>query len=310
VSTKALALGPGRLGDTAPSGQTLQVSGRALAGLGKIEWCPFAPSELPAEQGPDDAASVIFDAPPATQPMEILGSPVARLRLAASGAHGQVAARLCEVTAEGRSWLVAWGVLDLTRREGLDRFDPLEPGRMYDVEVPLGFVAHRLRPGARWRLAVSAGLWPLVWPSPEPADLTLHLAGCRLDLPVRTAPGEEAAMPIPLAAPPPDDPAASPVFEVTRAPGAVTVAETWPAGPAGSGPDVRLAMTVGDAASCSWRAEQTSAYHWPQGVAGLKATVAVSASATAFHVEEETIATLDGAVVAHIRQVNDVPRRA
>jgi hypothetical protein len=100
------------------------------------------------------------------------------------------------------------------------------------------------------------------------------------------------------------------VFEVTRARGAVTVAETWAASPAGSGPDVRLAMTVGDPASCSWRAEQTSAYRWAQGVAGLKATVAVSASPTAFHVEEETIATLDGAVVAHIRQVNDVPRRA
>ena len=60
---------------------------------------------------------------------------------------------------------------------------PLEPGRRYDVRIPLDAIAHAVAPGHRLRLAVSTVYWPWAWPSPEPVTLTLH--GGRLRLPLR-----------------------------------------------------------------------------------------------------------------------------
>jgi hypothetical protein len=47
-------------------------------------------------------------------------------------------------------------------------------------------MACRLAPGHRLRLALSNSYWPFVWPSPQPAVLTL--AGGHLDLPLHPGP--------------------------------------------------------------------------------------------------------------------------
>jgi hypothetical protein len=145
-----------------------------------------------------------------------------------------------------------------------------------------------------------------VWPSPTAGDLTLHLAACRLELPVRTPPAIEAPMPIGEAAPMAEDRAAWPVFNLDQTGDEIRVTETWPDTPGGSGPNIRLSMTAAVASSCLWQAEQTSRYQWPEGAVALTASVAVTARDGAFHVEEETLATLDGATVAHVRQANAV----
>jgi hypothetical protein len=59
-------------------------------------------------------------------------------------------------------------------------------------------VAHRFKKGSRVRVAISEGLWPLLWPSPQVATLTFDLSACSLILPVRPAPPVEAPFPIPV----------------------------------------------------------------------------------------------------------------
>ena len=59
-------------------------------------------------------------------------------------------------------------------------------------------VAHRFKKGSRIRTAISESLWPLLWPSPKIATLTLDLGACSLILPVRSAPPLEAPFPIPM----------------------------------------------------------------------------------------------------------------
>ena len=78
------------------------------------------------------------------------------------------AVRLTEVDTAGKSWLVSYGLLNLTHRDGHEDPDPLSPGHFYDVKVKLNFAAHRFAKGNRIRVAISESLWPLVWPSPEP----------------------------------------------------------------------------------------------------------------------------------------------
>src|SRR5262249_4453894 len=82
-------------------------------------------------------------------------------------------------------WMITSGILNLTHRTSHEQPAPLEPGRSYEIELPLVFVSQRLRAGNRLRIAVSENFWPLVWPSPQIATLTLTAAVSTLTLPTR-----------------------------------------------------------------------------------------------------------------------------
>ena len=86
-----------------------------------------------------------------------------------------VAARLCDVSPDGRSLLVSRGLLNLTHREGHDRVVPLTPGEPVTVSFPLDFAGHRFPVGHRVRLSLSPTYWPFAWPSPEPVTLDVVL---------------------------------------------------------------------------------------------------------------------------------------
>ncbi len=319
VRDRRLFLGQGRLDEAPATRESLQIGGRDVVGLGKVEWVPFAPSELPREQSPDDARSAMFDTPPLDQPLEILGVAKVRLRLAADRPVAHIAARLCEVDENGRSWLVAWGLLNLTHRFGHHRPEALIPGETYDIDLPLAFAAHRFAAGRRIRLALSGSLWPLVWPAPEIAALTLDLAAASLTLPLRAPPPVEAPMPIGGAAPSTDDPIGWPVIEIAEDECHVRVAETWPPASrvivdtgvnvSGSGPDIHLSMTSGDPLSCRWLAEQASAWEYAAGTVAIRVTVSVSADAETFVVGEILSARFNGEEVATVDHHTRIPRR-
>jgi predicted acyl esterase len=196
-----LGLAPGRLASGVGAGGLLEIDGGRLVGLQTPEWVPFSVPQYPQEQSPDDAQALVFDTEPLGAPLDILGAPMLRIRVAASAPVATLVARLTEVTPDGRSWLVSYGVLNLTHRDGHDAPEPLVPGEFYDVELPLYLTGRRLRQGARIRLALSQGLWPLLWPAPEPANLTVDLAGSSLRLPVRPSSAPEFDFPVPISPP-------------------------------------------------------------------------------------------------------------
>jgi hypothetical protein len=94
--------------------------------------------------------------------------------------------------------LVSYNILNLTRRDSMEEPTALKSGEFYDIELPLYMIAHRFRKGNRIRTAISAGLWPLIWPSPRIATLDIALGHSRLVLPVRPVPRQEAAFTIPV----------------------------------------------------------------------------------------------------------------
>ena len=100
---------------------------------------------------------------------------------------GQLCFRLCDVAPGGASQRITYRAFNLTHHAGSDVPAALKPGRTYGARIELNECAHRLRAGHRLRLAVSTSYWPVVWPAPVAATVTLHLAGCRLILPERQA---------------------------------------------------------------------------------------------------------------------------
>jgi hypothetical protein len=151
-----------------------------------------APSDLAGDQRADDALSLAFDSEPLDGPLEILGRPEVRLELAVDRPSALVAVRLCDVFPDGTSALVTRGLLNLTHRESHETPVPLEPGRRYEVRVPLDVMAYSFPAGHRLRVAVSPTYWPWAWPSPERVLLTLY-AGT-LGLPVRPLRPEDDAL--------------------------------------------------------------------------------------------------------------------
>ncbi len=127
------------------------------------------------------------DTPPLTDSLELLGNPWLDLEVAADRPVAMVAVRLSDVAPDDKATRVTYGLLNLTHREGSEHPQPLEAGRFYPVSVKLNDLGHRFVAGNRLRISISTSYWPLAWPAPEPARLTLRTSASRLRLPVRTA---------------------------------------------------------------------------------------------------------------------------
>jgi putative CocE/NonD family hydrolase len=316
-------LSRGRLGETAGEGIVTHRDDRVV-GLQAPEWVPFAAPTYPQEQSTDDEGSLCFDSDPLVAPLDVLGTPLLSLRIAADRPVAKLAARLCEVTPDGRSHLVTYGLVNLTHRDSHAEPSPLTPGALYDVRLPLYLTGRRLRVGSRLRLAISESLWPLAWPSPEPATLSIDLAGAALSLPQRPAAGDEAEMPIPLAPGSPSSGRGDPdVVRATADDGEVTYREVWPLAHGAieatgarierSGANVAASIRPGEPLSCRWRTWHTVRY--ARGADGddawdctLEAEAELTADAEAFHLRERLVAKRGEAVVFEREATNAIPR--
>lgn len=158
------------------------------------EWMPWlafgGEAELPLDQRPDDALSVVFDTSPLDERLEFHGAPAIDLTLAVDKPVAMIVARLCDVAPDGTSMRVTYGALDLGHREGPEASIPLVPGQKIRIRMPLYHTAHSFKPGHRIRLALSTTYWPVLWPTPEVATVTVWTGASTLVLPVR-APKEE-----------------------------------------------------------------------------------------------------------------------
>ncbi|GGY32249.1 CocE/NonD family hydrolase [Streptomyces djakartensis] len=172
-------------GETA-GGDALTVQSPLSVGQFAGKWASYnAPPDLPYDQREEDGGSLVFDTGPLTEQVEILGSPTVELDLSVSEPVAMVAARLSDVSPDGAATRVSYGILNLTRRDSTESPEPLEPGRRYRATIPLNGVAQAFPPGHRIRLSLSTSYWPLAWPPPRPALLSVHEHSSTLTLPVR-----------------------------------------------------------------------------------------------------------------------------
>jgi len=199
ISTKKLYLG-----DTGLSPKSTRDVPRVAVtpqtlGLSGGEWCPYGTGgegpEFPGDQRFDDGASICFDGSPLRSDLEILGATKVTLDFSVDRPTAFVCVRLNDVKPDGSSTRVAYAVMNLTHRTGHHKVQNLIPGRRYRVKFQLSDAAYSFIRGHRLRVAISTTYWPMIWPSPEPVELTLHTKNSSIELPVRPSRGGPKVQP-------------------------------------------------------------------------------------------------------------------
>ena len=131
---------------------------------------------MPDDQRLDEGLSLVFtsDPCPADSLQELIGVPVARLWVSSTAEVAFLSAKLCDVAPDGTSVLITKGGLNLTHRGSHTQPEPLVPGAVYGIDLPLLATAYRIRPGHRLRLMIAAADFQNAWPTPLPHVLTLY----------------------------------------------------------------------------------------------------------------------------------------
>ncbi|HET7474008.1 MAG TPA: CocE/NonD family hydrolase, partial [Candidatus Limnocylindrales bacterium] len=156
------------------------------------------PNGVARDLRPDDALVPAFTSAPLEGDLDLVGSALVELAWESPVPVATAVVRLEDVAPDGTPFQVSAGILNLTHRSSHEDPQPLEAGVVTAVRVAMRASAHRFAAGHRIRLSVASSMWPVVWPSPQPAVYALHLgssAPARLILPV--LPTGRRSVPVP-----------------------------------------------------------------------------------------------------------------
>ncbi|MFC4350295.1 CocE/NonD family hydrolase [Fodinicurvata halophila] len=190
IETQGYLLTPGHdlVGDaeTEAPDAAMEIRSPLFVGLYAGKWCSYnAPPDLPHDQREEDGGALIFQTPRLEEAIEICGQPVVELELESDQTVAMVAVRLIDIAPDYKATRVSYGLLNLTHRDSNETPEKLVPGKRYRVRVPMKHIAQHFPVGHAIRLSISTCYWPVAWPSPKPATLTIHTLGSRLYLPHR-----------------------------------------------------------------------------------------------------------------------------
>lgn len=195
IQAQRLALGAGGVLGGEGAGEA-RICSPLWVGLGAGEVGRYGgDADWPGDQREDDGGSLVITGAPLAERLEILGAAQLHLRFSSDRPQALVAVRLNDVAPDGRVARVALGVLNLTHRDSHEHATPLTPGQVYDAVVELDDIAHAFPVGHQIAVSLSTTYFPIAWPSPELATLTVHLGVSALELPVRPPRAEDAALP-------------------------------------------------------------------------------------------------------------------
>ena len=315
----------GRLADLAPTEGTERLVHRATIGTrSSLSWgAGWPPNGLARDLRPDDALLPTWTGDALVEPLHLFGSPSVTIRLSSSMPVASLVLRLSDVAPDGTVSQVTAGVLNLTHRHGHEQPQALEPGRIEEVTVKLRATGYRYLAGHRIRLSAASAYWPVIWPSPFPGEVTIHLGASHLSLPIvrgeaalETPPFLTGAPGLPeVGAHDEEDPAVWQITEdvlagtltVTTASGATTV---LPDGTSLYSSEL-LEMTASDGDPAHARMRTVVVYRLDQDGRSIvaRANGLTTSTATDFEMTLDLAVTLDGQPFHQRGWAETIPRR-
>ncbi|HUS55118.1 MAG TPA: CocE/NonD family hydrolase [Thermohalobaculum sp.] len=195
ITARTMFLNADGLGNQPGAATPLTINSPLTVGMMAGQWCAHGVDpDQPGDQRIEAGGSLLLDSDPLPEALETLGAPVVSLDLASDKPVAMVAVCLSEVLPDGAATRVSYGLLNLTHRESHEHPEPLEPGKSYRIDMQLNDIGHRFGAGNRIRIAISTAYWPIAWPSPEKATLTIVAASSTMRLPVRPPSDGDASL--------------------------------------------------------------------------------------------------------------------
>ena len=117
--------------------------------------------------GPDDYSGVqsrgdvlAYTGAPLDEPLEIIGAVQVVAHVATSAADTDVMAKLVDVHPSGFAQRLCDGMVRLRYRSGFRRAEPVTPGEVYEVTIPMWDTCVRLPAGHRMRVEIASSAFP------------------------------------------------------------------------------------------------------------------------------------------------------
>ena len=124
-------------------------------------------ANLTGSKGPKDQRTVeerpdvlLFNSPEFDRYIEFTGPIKVKLWASSTAPDTDFTAKLCDVYPDGRSMIVLDGVLRASRRNSMETSEPMEPGKIYELEIDLWSTSLVVGPGHRVRVAISSSNSP------------------------------------------------------------------------------------------------------------------------------------------------------
>lgn len=154
-----------------------------LEGGGPTMWW----GSIPPNQQPMDDHSLVYDSDPLVEPLEVLGRPIAKLRVSADTTRANWVVRISDVAPDGQVTQVTGAAFNGTHRYSARDPEDVVPNEVFPLEIKLHLTSWVFPPGHRIRVAISNSMWPMLWPTPTPFKSSLMIGGdggARIQLPV------------------------------------------------------------------------------------------------------------------------------
>lgn len=103
---------------------------------------------------------VLFTSDPLDSPIEVTGRIKAHIYVASSAADTDLSVRLCDVYPDGKSYLIAEGIMRLRFRNSFEKPEPLTPGKIEKVTVDCWSTSIIFNKGHRIRATVTSSNFP------------------------------------------------------------------------------------------------------------------------------------------------------
>jgi len=157
------------------------------------------PGVLYVDQRVDEALSLNYTTPPLLKDVEITGFPKAILHASSTADIAGFVVKLNDVAEDGTSAFVSKGYLNATRRNSFERPEPLTPGEIYELHIPLKATSWVFEKGHRIRVSIQSGDWWNLWPTPKKAVNNIYrnrIEQSRITLPLISPSKEDLPKPV------------------------------------------------------------------------------------------------------------------
>lgn len=196
MERRTLHLNASGLGTDAVSGENRSVCSPANAGRDCGRWGGYGGScpDMPIDQRREDGLALCFDTAPLDEDLTLLGGPELDLLVSVDQPHVNLAVRLCDVYPDGTSALMTYGVLNLSHRDSHEHPTPCPVGTPFRVRLQLNDFGRTVPKGHRIRVAIANQHWPILWPQPKLATLSVATGESKIVLPVRPPSPRDSAV--------------------------------------------------------------------------------------------------------------------